>query len=112
VISAVPDELLHRAVEFQKQSDGADDTPTDRVPSAWASSLQAMCDCLGSNGVVGNVQRRHQEDELSETVDTRLPGELVQLVIVTRMLLEQGLITDQELHDRMTIVRERFSRDD
>lgn len=108
--SGVPDELLDRAVQLQAESDGADHTPTDRVPSPWATSLQAMCDCLSSRGVVDNLQRRNREDELTETVDTRLPGEMAQLVVVTRMLLEEGLVTDQELHDRMALVRERFAR--
>jgi hypothetical protein len=99
-------------VELQTQSDAADDMPRDRVPSPWATSLQAVCDCLSSHGVVDNVQRRHREDELSQGLDTRLPGELTQLVVVTRMLLEQGLITDQQLQDKMTVVQERFARAD
>lgn len=110
--SAVTDELLQRAVELQNQSDAADDPPSDRVASPWATSLQAMCDCLSSHGVVDNVQRRHREDELSQRLDTHLPGELAQLVVVTRMLLEQGLITDQQLLDKMTVVQERFARAD
>ncbi|MGH9098457.1 MAG: ScnB [Acidimicrobiales bacterium] len=108
----VSDELLQRAVELQKQSALTDDTPTDRLPSPWATSLQAMCDCLSSHGVVDNVQRRHREDELSEKVEVQLPGELAQLVVVTRMLVEQGIITDQQLHDKMTVVQERFARAD
>lgn len=110
--SAVPDKLLQVAVEFQKRFDAADDTHTDRVPSPWATSLQAMCDCLSLHGVVDNVQRRHREDELTQSLDTRIPGELAQLVVVRRMLLEQGLITDQQLHDKMTVVKERFARAD
>jgi hypothetical protein len=109
--SAVPDELLLHAIEFQKQARAADETPAGRVPSPWATSLQAMCDCLSSRGVVDNVQRRHREDELSERLETQLPGELAQLLVVTRMLLEAGLITDQQLHDRMSLVQERFTRD-
>ncbi|HEY1990249.1 MAG TPA: hypothetical protein VGG43_12340 [Acidimicrobiales bacterium] len=110
--SAVPDQVLQRAVELQKQSDAADDPLTDPVPSPWATSLQAMCDCLSSQGVIDNVQRRHREDELSETVETRLSGELAQLVVVTQMLLEQGVITDVQLYDKMTVVQERFARAD
>jgi hypothetical protein len=110
VTFAVPDEWLHRAVQSQEQPDGADHAPTDPVPSPWATSLQAICDCLSARGVVDNVQRRHREDELTETADTPLPGEMAQLVVVTRMLLEEGLITNQELQDRMSVVRERFAR--
>jgi hypothetical protein len=112
VTSTVPDELLRRAVQFQERPDGTDGALVDRVPGPWATSLQATCDCLSSRGVVDNVQRRHQEDELSQAVDTQLPGELAQLVVVTRMLLEQGLITDQQLEDRMSAVRERFTGTD
>jgi hypothetical protein len=110
VTPAVPDELLDRAIQSQEQFGGADDAPIDPVPSPWATSLQAVCDCLSSRGVVDNVERRHREDALTETVDTRLPGEMAQLVVVTRMLLEEGLITDQELQHRMSVVRERFAR--
>lgn len=110
--SAVSDELLRRAVELQKRAGVADDVLADRVPAPWATSLQAMCDCLSSQGVVDNVQRRHREDELSEQAETRLPGALAQLVVVTQMLLEQGLITDQQLYDKMTVIQQRFARDD
>jgi hypothetical protein len=103
---------LQRAIRSQELSDGAGAATGERVPSPWATSLQATCDCLSSHGVIDNVQRRHREDELDQSVDTDLFGELAQLVVVTRMLLDEGLVTEEQLASRVSAVQERFARAD
>jgi hypothetical protein len=85
-------------------------TPGDSQPRPWASSLQATCDCLSWRGVVDNVNRRQREDELTQKVGTELGGEMAQLITLAEMLLESGIIADEQLTTKMRTVRERFEQ--
>jgi hypothetical protein len=40
----------------------------DHAPDPWESSMQATCECLSWRGTLDNLERRHAEDALGETV--------------------------------------------
>jgi hypothetical protein len=54
------------------------------------------------------VERRHAEDELAETEYAGLPEPSRQLVVLTHLLLQRGVISQGELAEQMGSVRRRF----
>ena len=82
----------------------------DRVPEPWESQMQATCECLSWRGTLDNLDRRHAEDALGETVYHDFPVHARSAVVTTHALLERGVITEEELRARMAAVRERLTR--
>ncbi len=48
----------------------------DRKPDPWESSMQATAECLSWRGAWDNLDRRHTEDQLGETVYRDFPRPL------------------------------------
>lgn len=82
--------------------------PVDRTPDPWENSIQATCECLSWRGALDNLGRRHEEDRLGETVYADFPVYTRSALVVTRSLLDRGVITREELEARMADVRGRF----
>jgi hypothetical protein len=81
---------------------------TNPVPP-WRSSLDGMCDALDSSGkVLAMVDRRREEDILSEEVYSVLPYPERQLVALAHSLLARGVIEEHSLARRMEAVRARL----
>jgi hypothetical protein len=87
---------------------GAARTGDGRAP--WESSLQATCDALALRGALDTLERRHAEDELGETVYRQVPAQAKPAVVTAHLLMDRGVITEEELRAKMTEVRARFER--
>lgn len=82
----------------------------DRTPDPWESSMQATCECLSWRGTLDNLERRHAEDALGETVYHDFPVHTRSAVVTAHELLDRGVITEDELRARMDAVRARLTR--
>jgi hypothetical protein len=78
----------------------------------WQTSLDGICDALDQSAcgpeVLGFVDRRYEEDTLSETVYSELPYPENRLVALAHSLLARGVIDEAELEERMAAVRARL----
>ncbi|WP_327004537.1 nitrile hydratase subunit beta [Dactylosporangium sp. NBC_01737] len=80
----------------------------DRMPDPWESSMQATCECLSWRGALDNLERRHTEDRLGETVYVDYPVQARSALVVAHLLIEQGILDEQELRSKMAQVRARL----
>ena len=83
----------------------------DRAPDPWESCMQATCECLSWRGTLDNLERRHAEDALGETVYHDFPVHTRSVVVTTHELLDRGVITEGELRTQMERVRARLTRE-
>lgn len=80
----------------------------DRTPAPWEGRVQATCECLSWCGTLDHLERRHAEDELGETVYARFPVHARSVLVTAHSLLDQGVISEEELEAKMKEVRSRF----
>jgi hypothetical protein len=81
---------------------------TNPVPP-WKSSLDGICDALDRNGdALPLLERRNEEDLLSETVYSDLPAPERRLVALAHSLVARGVIEEEALARRMEAVRTRL----
>ena len=80
----------------------------------WKTSLDGICDALDHSCTDDEKfsltfkQRRDEEDELSATTYSGLPYPENQLVSLAHSLLSRGLISEDELRERLAVVRARL----
>ena len=78
----------------------------------WKTSLDGLCDALDhaacDAGVPTFKDRRDEEDTLSATVYSDLPYPESQLVSLAHSLLARGIITEDELVQRLSVIRARL----
>jgi hypothetical protein len=78
----------------------------------WKTSLDGLCDALDrahcDTGAPTFQDRRDEEDALSVTVYPGLPYPESQLVALAHSLLSRGLITEDELAQRLSVIRARL----
>ncbi|WP_431232026.1 thiocyanate hydrolase [Mycolicibacterium psychrotolerans] len=78
----------------------------------WKTSLDGLCDALDHAACEADVptfkERRDEEDDLSATVYADLPYPENQLVSLAHSLLSRGVITEDELQQRLSAVRARL----
>ena len=82
----------------------------EQAPEPWEASLRATCDCLSWRGALDNLERRHAEDALGETVYAGFPRHARSVVVAAHALIERGAITERELRRKMDDIRARFRR--
>ena len=81
---------------------------TNPVPP-WKSSLDGICDALDIDGqALPLLERRRDEDVLSQAVYADLRAPERQLVALAHSLIARGIIEEQELARRMQAVRTRL----
>ncbi|HWS93064.1 MAG TPA: thiocyanate hydrolase [Mycobacterium sp.] len=85
----------------------------DNPVPPWKTSLDGMCDALDQSAcgpeVLSFVDRRNEEDALSETVYSDLPYPENRLVALAHSLVVRGVIDAAELAERMDVVRARLA---
>jgi hypothetical protein len=74
----------------------------------WKSSLTATCECLAAGGALPSLDRRQDEDRLSESTYRDVPAPERQLLALAHTLLSRGLLSEAELDRRMRAVRARL----
>lgn len=79
----------------------------------WKTSLDGLCDALDRSctGDFDFKRRRDEEDELSATRYADLPHPENQLVSLAHSLLARGLITEDDLRNRLAAIRARLESD-
>jgi hypothetical protein len=80
---------------------------TSAVPP-WKTSLDAMCECLAVGGALPMLERRHNEDQLGETLYNATPAPERQLLALVHTLLSRGLVDERDLASHINTVRSRF----
>ena len=80
----------------------------------WKTSLDGLCDVLDTSCATGArvdftfQQRRDEEDELSATRYADLPFPENQLVALAHSLLARGVISEEDLRQRLAVIRARL----
>ncbi|MBI3691954.1 MAG: thiocyanate hydrolase, partial [Mycolicibacterium aromaticivorans] len=78
----------------------------------WKTSLDGLCDALDHAACEADIptfkERRDEEDDLSATMYADLPYPESQLVALAHSLLSRGVITEDELQQRLSAVRARL----
>lgn len=78
----------------------------------WKTSLDGLCDALDRAAcdapVPSFAERRDEEDALSTTVYADLPYPENQLVSLAHSLMVRGVITEDELRQRLSLIRRRL----
>lgn len=74
----------------------------------WKSSLVAMCGCLGASDALPALDIREAEDALADSIYTDTPAPERQLLALAHTMLQRGLVTEDELAERMRRVRARL----
>ena len=80
----------------------------------WKTSLDGICDALDrsctneEDSSLTFKDRRDEEDELSATTYANLPYPENQLVSLAHSLLSRGMISEEELRDRLAAIRSRL----
>lgn len=83
----------------------------EHEPEVWESRMQVTCECLSKAGELDNLERRHIEDRLGETVYVRFPVQTRSALTVAHTLMDRGLFDEVELRSKMDEVRKRMSED-
>ena len=74
----------------------------------WKVSLYATLECLSAGETLPSLERRHIEDRLGETIFRDLSGAELQLVTLAQILLKRGVLSEQDLAERLRAVRARL----
>ncbi|WP_305092664.1 SH3-like domain-containing protein [Prescottella sp. R16] len=83
----------------------------ERKPDPWESAMQATCECLSWRGAWDNLERRHAEDELGETVYSEFPVHSRSAITTAHTFLDRGIVGQDELRAKMDQIRARLERD-
>ena len=76
----------------------------------WKVTLEATCDVLAEGACALPVlERRSEEDQLSETVYAGVPFPERQLLALAHSMIRRGLFNEEELERRMKQVHERLT---
>lgn len=74
----------------------------------WKVSLYATFECLSAGKTLPSLERRQAEDRLGETIYREIPGPEQQLLSLAHILLSRGLLSEQELDERLRVIRKRL----
>lgn len=87
----------------------------------WKIDLEATCDMLAADScvkpydqvepgscVLPSLERRAEEDDLSETIYEDVPFPERQLLALAHSMLKRGLFTEEELAEQMRRVSEKL----
>lgn len=88
----------------------------------WKITLETTCDLLAADSCVKpydevdldscalpSLERRAEEDELSETIYEDVPFPERQLLALAHSMIKRGLLNENELSERMKDLEKRFN---
>jgi hypothetical protein len=76
----------------------------------WKISLEATCDVLAEgNCALPALERRWEEDELSEDLYAEVPFPERQLLALAHSMMKRGLFTEDELTEQMKKVQAKLN---
>jgi hypothetical protein len=74
----------------------------------WKTSLIGMCECLAVGGALPALDRRQAEDELGNTIYSKVPAPERDLLALVHVMLSRGLVAESDLASRMRTIRSRL----
>lgn len=89
---------------------GQPDSPApydEKVEEDWEMRTYITCECLGWRGVWNSEERRRRENDLGATLYFGLPYYARWVLVATKMLIDKGHITPDELSAKIDDVRAR-----
>jgi hypothetical protein len=92
---------------------GQPDTPvpyTDPKELDWEMRTYVTCECLAWRGHWNAEERRRRENDLGATQYFGLPYYARWATVATKMLIDKGLVTPDELSAKLDEVRSRRER--
>ncbi|WP_433213678.1 hypothetical protein [Microtetraspora malaysiensis] len=92
---------------------GQPDTPVpfrEKGEEPWEMNTYVTCECLGWRGVWNSEERRRRENDLGMTQYFGLPYYARWITVATKSLIDQGLITTDELGKKLDEVRDRLTK--
>lgn len=90
---------------------GQPDTPipyVEKEEESWEMSTYVTCECLGWRGVWNAEERRRAENDLGATLYFGLPYYARWATVAAKTLINKGLITPDELSNKLDEVRRRL----
>lgn len=85
----------------------------DNPDPPWKVFLEGTCDALAEEACALPVlERRWEEDELSESTYADVPFPERQLLALAHSLIRRGLFDEEELAQRMKLIERRLTRSD
>ena len=82
----------------------------DNPNPPWKMSLEGMCDALNeASCALPVLERRWEEDELSEELYLDVPFPERQLLALAHSLINRNLVDENELAERMKVVSDRLN---
>jgi len=76
----------------------------------WKTSLEGMCDVLAEGQcALPPLERRWEEDEMSESIYKDVPFPERQLLALAHSLIKRGLVSEADLASRMKQVHDRLA---
>ncbi|NQV84714.1 MAG: hypothetical protein HQ494_12945 [Rhodospirillales bacterium] len=82
----------------------------DNPDPPWKITLDATCDVLSEvSCAIPVLERRWEEDELSESLYADVPFPERQLLALAHSMIRRGLVDEDELAKRMTLVEKRLN---
>ncbi len=82
----------------------------DNPDPPWKITLEATCDVLAEvSCAIPVLERRWEEDELSENLYADVPSPERQLLALAHSMIRRGLVDEDEVAERMTLVNKRLN---
>jgi thiocyanate hydrolase subunit beta len=100
------EEVLHVVHDVGGQPDGPLDKSLHKT-ALWEKRTHCTAECLAWRGVWVSEERRRRENDLGETLYFGTPYYARWLLATTKMLIDKGHITPDELIAKMEEVRRR-----
>lgn len=98
--------ILHVVHDVGGQPDGPLDKSLHKN-ALWESRTHCTAECLAWRGVWVSEERRRRENDLGETLYFGTPYYARWLLAATKMLIDKGHITPDELMTKMDEIRNR-----
>lgn len=90
--------------------DLADQYGVENPDPPWKVNLDSTCEALSAEQCALPVlERRNEEDELSETLYKDVPYPERQLLALVHSMIQRGLIDEEELAKRMKFIDKRLN---
>lgn len=110
--TAQPSAVLLEILQRTGERTDTDLPSLDHEEDPWESRMQATCECLSWRGAFDNLERRHEEDRLGETVYARFPVPSRSAVVVAHTLMDRGVFSEADLRAKISQVRTRIEESD
>ncbi|MFC4055661.1 SH3-like domain-containing protein [Actinomadura syzygii] len=111
----IPNELYAALRSVLHDVGGQPDAPTpylEKGEEDWEMNTYLTCECLGWRGAWNSEMRRRAENDLGATMYFGLPYYARWITVAAKTLVDKGLITTDELGQKIDEIRARLEARD